>query len=116
MRFLDRLLAGLLALGAAGHTAGSLEAYGHEPLTLLWALCGSLLALLLAALNLLRAARPNDRTLAWLTAAGTAAWLAVSAAFGILIGNLLDPRPLVFILIAAGLLAFSLRTALRRPQ
>jgi hypothetical protein len=112
MRSLDRALAILLALGAGGHTMGSLKAFGHRPDELLWALCASLLVLLLAALNYLRTYRAKDRALAWIVAAGMAGWFGAAIAFGLVIHNLLDPRPVVFSLISLGLIAFSLKDAL----
>lgn len=114
MRTIDRLLAVLLLLGAVGHTFGSIHSYSRQPLVLLWALCASVLVALLGALQLLRAARPADRPLAWIATAGTACWLAAAIAFGVLIRDPLDPRVITFIIICAGLIAFSLQTALRR--
>ncbi len=107
---LDRMLAGLLVLGAAGHTAGSISTYAREPVTLLWALCASVLAVLLGALNILRSYRSHDVALATIVTAGTLAWFAISFAFGVLIGNPLDPRPLIFEIISLGLVAFCIRT------
>jgi hypothetical protein len=72
----------------------------------------SVLAMLIGALNLLRTNRPNDRALAWLAVGATAAWFVISVIFGFLIGNLLDPRVIGFILITAGLIYFGLITAL----
>jgi len=108
----DRVFALLLLLGATGHTLGSFEAFGHQPSVLIWALCGSLLAVLLGALNLLRSWRPGDRALAWITVVGMVGWMAVSIAFGQVIQNPFDPRPVIFEIISAGLIVFGLRTAL----
>jgi hypothetical protein len=87
LKKLDRALAVLLALGAIGHTFGSIAAFREHLATLLWALCASLLIVLLSSINLLRR-RPGDRLLAWLAAFGTLSWLAVSIAFGAIIRNL----------------------------
>src|SRR5215469_7525565 len=58
LKYLDRTLAVLLALGAGvGHTLGSLAAYAHEPTTLLWSLNTSVLGVLLGTLHLLRSFR-----------------------------------------------------------
>jgi hypothetical protein len=111
---LDRTLAVMLLLGAAGHTAGACRAYADQPMMLLWALCATLAVVLIAALNLLRAARPGDRLLAWVAAAGTASWLPVTLAFGTLIGNVLDPRVIVFEALSLALTGLSVRDALRR--
>jgi len=113
MRIADRVLAVLLLLGAIGHTFGSIQAYSHQPLSMLWALCASVLVALLSALNLLRSGRPADRALAWIAAAGTACWLVAAVAFGVLIHRPMDPRVVVFAVICVGLIAFSLQTAFR---
>ena len=67
MKVLDRVLGWLLVVGGLLHALGSWAAYRNAPPELLWALSGSLAALLLAALNLLRAGRPQDRPLAWVS-------------------------------------------------
>jgi hypothetical protein len=108
---LDRTLAVLLLLGAAGHTLGSSSAYAHQPMVLLWSLCATLALVLIAAVNLLRASRPGDRAVAWLAVGGTLSWLAVAAVFGVLIGHLLDPRVVFFEVASAGLIALGIRDA-----
>ena len=113
MKLLDRILACVLGLGAIGHGLGSYLGYKQEPLTMLWALCASILGLLLTAINLLRSGRPADRPLAWICFAGTLAMAASAFAFGALIGNVFDPRALGNGGTAVVLAAFSLRTALR---
>ncbi|MBB6252810.1 hypothetical protein [Nitrospirillum iridis] len=112
----DRVLAVLLILGAGGHTAGSFRAYGDQPIVLLWSLCASVLVILLGAVNLLRSGRPADRALAWLSAGGLVAWMASCVAFAAIAGTWLEPHAVFFFLLSAGLLAFSLRTALRRES
>lgn len=108
-KVIDRTLAVLLIVGAGGgHVAGSIMAYHDRPVILLWALSAGALGVLIGALNLLRAGRPDDRSLAWLTVGATACWLATSVAFGILIGNPLDPRVVGFVAIAGGLMYFGL--------
>ena len=114
MRNLDRGLSGLLILGAIGHTLGVLKFYRGQPHPLFWALCETLLVLLLAAVNLLRTDRPADRGLAWVATAASAAYILVSVEFGMLMGNLLDPRAVTFGLVSLGLTIFGLRTALGR--
>ena len=69
---------------------------------------------LLPAVNLLRVNRPGDRGLAWVSAAGCAGWIVIAVWFGIGMGNILDPRPLIQSMLALALLGFSLRTALGR--
>jgi hypothetical protein len=108
VRNLDRGLSGLLILGAIGHTFGVLKYYRGQPHPLFWALGGTLLILLLAAVNLLRTDRPSDRGLAWIATAASAAYILVSIEFGLL----LDPRAVIFGLVSLGLTIFGLRTAL----
>jgi hypothetical protein len=112
MRILDRILACILILGGLGHGVGSYIAYWNEPITLLWALSASMLSLLIAAINLLRAGRPTDRPLAWIAFASSLA-LAISAfTFGVLIGNIYDVRALLNGFAALALAALSVMTAL----
>jgi hypothetical protein len=110
---IDRTLAVLLLLGAVGHTLGSFKTYGGQPMVLLWALCASVLVVLLGAINLLRVSRPRDATLAWICVGGMICWLACTLTFGHLIGNLLDFRIVIFAVLATGLILFGLRSAVR---
>ena len=106
---IDRVLAVLLSLGAIGHTVGSIAAFRNQPATLLWALCASALIALVSAINLLRTWRPGDRLLAWIAVTGTLSWLVASIAFGVIIGRLIDPRVVVFVVLTIGLLAFGIK-------
>ena len=81
---------------------------------LVWALSGSLAALLVAALNLMRVNRPGDGSLAWVAAAGSIAWALVAIGFGASVGNVFDPRALYHTIAGAALAAFSIRTATAR--
>jgi hypothetical protein len=112
LKKVDRAFAVLLILAAAGHSVGSFEAYRSTELV--WALCASLYAVLLAAINLLRVSRPDDRSLAWIGFFGGVAWIVVALSFGMSIGNALDPRGLTHAVIALVLALFSLRTATGR--
>ncbi len=112
MRIVDRIFAVILVLGGIGHGLGSYLGYRHEPVTLLWSLNASVLGFLVATLNLLRSTRTNDRPLAWIAFAGSLACAASAITFGILIGNLLDFRPLMHYATALALAAFSLKAAL----
>ena len=116
MRIVDRILSGLLILGAIAHTLGVLKFYRGQPHPLFWSLCASVLILLLAAVNLLRADRPGDRGLAWVAAIASLSYAGICFVFGgYLIGNYLDPRAVGFGVVSLALAAFSLRTALSRP-
>jgi hypothetical protein len=110
LKILDRILSCLLILGGIGHTLGSLHGYKNDQMTLLWSLCASLFVFLFAALSLIRAGRPNDTALAWLCLVAGLCWIAASLRFGVLIGNLFDPRPLIFGVLTLGLCAFCVRT------
>ena len=113
MKAIDRTFGCLLAIGGILHGFGSWAAYRDQPMALLWALSASFAVLLLAAVNLLRAARPGDRALGWVSFAGCLVWIGFVVCFGILIGNVLDFRPLIHLILTAVLAAFSVRTALR---
>jgi hypothetical protein len=111
-RKVDQFFGGLLLIGAILHGFGSIANYPARSQILVWALAGSLAAGLLAVLNLVRARRPADRTLAWITFFGSLCWVAVAIGFGVAIGNVYDPRPLWHAITALVLAAFCLRTAL----
>jgi undecaprenyl pyrophosphate phosphatase UppP len=110
---LDRALAILLMLGALGHTLGSVTQYSEQPLVLLWSLCASLYVGLVGVINILRTARPADRALAFIATVATACWMVAGVAFGRIIGNLFDPRVVMFSLICTGLIVLGLKGALR---
>ena len=107
---LDRIFGWLLVVGGLLHAIGSWRAFHSDPPQLLWALSGSLAALLVAALNLLRVGRPNDRSLAWVSFFASVAWVAVALGFGAAIGHLADPRAVIHAVNAAVLAGLSLRT------
>lgn len=112
MLMLDRALSVLMLVGAVGHTFGSLKFYHDQPQTRFWALNGTLVILFVAAINLLRSVRPGDHVLAWLAAGCSALYVGVAIGFGMLIGNVADPRAVGFALVALGLTVFSLKAAL----
>jgi len=114
MKIVDRIFGWLLVLGAILHSIGSIVAVRDKPDILVWALSGALAALLVAALNLMRVNRPADRTLAWVSTAGSIAWMLVAIGFGASIGNVLDPRAMYHTIVGAVLAAFSIRGALSR--
>lgn len=114
MKTIDRIFAWILVLGGLLHGFGSFHMYRNEPMTLLWALCATLLTLLIAAVNLLRVERPSDRPLAWICFAGSLSWAVTAFAAGMLLHNILDPRPLTHWVTALVLAGFSLKTALNR--
>jgi len=114
MRVVDRIFGWLLVLGAIMHAIGSYVAVRDKPDVLVWAQSGTLAALLVAALNLLRVNRPADRTLSWVSAAGSIGWMLVAIGVGLSVGNLLDPNVMYHIIVGGVLAAFSIRGALSR--
>jgi len=114
LKTIDRGLAGLLLLGSVGHTLGVLQFYAGQPMILFWSLAAGALTFLLAALNFLRAGRPGDRAFAWVTVAGTLCQLAITLRFGVLIGDLLDPRVIFFSVVCVGLAGFGVRSGVGR--
>ncbi|MGI8770586.1 MAG: hypothetical protein ACR2JE_04050 [Acidobacteriaceae bacterium] len=110
MKTLDLILGWLLVLVSLLHAVGSFAHYRGIPETLLWALSATLAGLLLAALNLLRVRRPDDRPLAWVSLGGCVGWLVIVFAFVRLIGNLLDVRVVIQGVVVLGLLAMCVRT------
>lgn len=113
LKTIDRIFGWLLVLGSCGHTVGTL--LWTQPMSgiFIWSLGSSLAAALLGTLNIVRAGRPEDRTLAAITAIGTAWWALLAFGFGKSIGNVFDPRPLSHVIIAIVLVVFSALT-LRR--
>jgi hypothetical protein len=109
-RIIDRIFGVLLLVGAGLHVVGTLRTYAIGSEALVWSLSGTLAAGLVAVLNLVRAGRPEDHTLAWITLVGSLAWAGVAIAFGAAIGNLFDPRVLWHAITALVLAGFSLRT------
>ena len=115
LKVIDRIFGVLLVLGAAGHTVGTFM--WTQPMSgiFIWSLGAALAAALLGVLNIVRAGRPEDKTIAAITTVGTACWALVAFCFGRSIGNLLDPRPLSHMIISAVLVIFGLVTLLRAP-
>jgi hypothetical protein len=114
IRMIDRIFGYLLILGACGHTIGTFM--WTQPMSgiFVWSLGSSLAAALLGTLNVVRAGRPDDKTLAIITAAGSASWALVALAFGKSIGNLQDPRAVFHALVSLILVIFSVATLLRK--
>jgi hypothetical protein len=114
MRVLDRAASILLLLGAAGHTVGTVLSLPPSHDAFIWSLGSSLAAVLVGVLNLVRAGRPSDRTLAWICLGGSLGWALVVLGFGLIIGNLVDPRVDMHLVASLALVAFSVRTLLGR--
>jgi hypothetical protein len=114
LKVLDRVLGCLLILGGVGHTFGSLLGYKSDQMTLLWSLSASLFIFLLGAVNLVRAGRDRDVALAWICLVAGLCHIASSLRFGFLTGNMFDPRPLIFVVIALGLCGMCVRTLIAK--
>ncbi|HEY3939619.1 MAG TPA: hypothetical protein VGL97_19455 [Bryobacteraceae bacterium] len=116
---IDSTFGWLLVLASCGHTLRTLKLVPFLSGLFVWCLAGSLAVALLGTLNIVRAGRPDDKALAAITAAGTAAWALLALAFGKSIGNMMDPRVLGNLLIAVVLVFFSgatFRMARRHPK
>jgi hypothetical protein len=113
MKIVDQIFGWLLILATCGHTLGTFLLLPFMSDLFIWSLGSALASGLLGVLNLIRARRPEDKTLALITAIGTACWAVVALAFGKSIHNLLDLRVLMHFLTSAALVGFSVRT-LRR--
>jgi hypothetical protein len=109
---IDRVAGWLLLVGAVLHGFGSYAAYPSLTPSLVWALSGSVAAFLLAAINLMRVNRPQDRSLAWVSFAGCLLWIGIVGAFAATLPNPVDLRPLYHLVVTLVLAALSLRTAL----
>jgi hypothetical protein len=112
VKTLDRIFGVLLILSAGGHTAGTMLMLPIMSGMWVWSMGGALAAFLLGVLNLVRAGRPQDKTLAVITLAGTACWALLSLAFNKSIGNMLDPRGAGHFVISVVLVCFCTRTLL----
>ena len=111
----DRIFGWLLVLASCLHAAGTVMWTPFMSGLFVWSLGASLAAAVLGALNLVRAGRPHDTTVAAIAAAGTAGWVLVALGFGKSIGNLWDPRVVSNVVIGMVLVAFSIMTLRRSP-
>jgi len=110
LRTVDKIFGCLSILGTLGHTVGTILWAPFLSGIFVWSMGASLGGFVLGALNLLRAGRPTDRPLAWITAIGTAGTVLVALGFGKSIGNCFDPRVVGNVVISTVLVLFSLRT------
>jgi hypothetical protein len=110
LKKVDRIFGWLMVLGSCGHTLGTFKAYPFMSAIFVWSLGTSLAGFLLGTLNIVRAGRPQDKTMAAIVAVGLIGWILVAWGFGKTIDNLLDPRVVGNAAIAAFLLIFSLMT------
>jgi hypothetical protein len=74
-----------------------------------WSLGASIAGFLLGALNLVRAGRPADKTIAYITVVGTFLWAMLAVTFGVSIGHVFDSRVVINVVISGALIAFGMR-------
>jgi hypothetical protein len=113
MTILDRLFSALLLLGSAAHAVGTFVFYTWPSEIFVWSLGTGLAGLLIGRINLLRVNRLNDNPLAWTCAVGALAWLGIVLAFGVVEGDVFDPRVVMHAVGAIGATAMSLRAIMR---
>jgi hypothetical protein len=113
MKTIDRIFGVLLILCCAGHTAGTILLLPAMTGMWVWSLGAALGGYVLGALNIVRAGRTGDRTIAWIAMLGTACWALVALSFNYSIHNMLDPRGLGHFIVSVVLVGFGVRTLLR---
>ena len=110
LKTIDRIFGVLLVLAACGHIGGTMMWLPAWSGMWVWSLGAALAGLLLGALNIIRAGRPDDTTIALVAVIGTACWILNALAFGKSIGNLLDPRVAGHVVISSVLVVFGILT------
>jgi hypothetical protein len=112
---MDRSLSVLLALLAAGH--GFIGVLSTEPFLdshTVWSFSGSIAAWAIAALNWLRAGRPDDIVIAIWAVAGALAWALLMIWLAAAADMFRDIRIWLFVIVSVGLVAFGLQTIYRK--
>ena len=110
MKTADRFFGCLQLLCACGHTMGTIVLVPFMAPLFVWSLGASIGMFLTGALNLVRAGRPGDQTVAWLATGGSGGQILLCLAFGQSIANLADPRVVGNCVTAAVLICFGART------
>ena len=100
MTLIIRIAAVALLASALAHVAGSFTSFPLGSSVLVWSLSGACLAALLAVLSWILSARSGDRALQAVTIVGLLAWAGFAFAFGLSVGNALDPRALAHLVLA----------------
>src|SRR3954454_527134 len=108
MKWIDRGLSCLLILSGIGHAYG-VSSFYRDPQTLFWSLTATILIFLIAAVNLLRTWRPGDRALAAISVGASTTYFIATLCFGRIIGDIADPRVILFGALTLGLGLFGLR-------
>ena len=113
LKNIDRAFGVLLVLASAGHTGGTIVWLPAWSGMWVWSLGAALAGFLLGSLNIVRAGRPADATIAAITTAGTLCWMLVALAFGKSIQHFLDPRVLAHVVTSGVLVIFGVMTLMR---
>lgn len=105
MKRVEYVLCLLLALGGLGHLYGTIDGYEAGTEVFAWSLSASAFVFTIVFLHVMRIRRPRDRPLALGAIAASLAWAAVALLFGQAIGSVADPRVLMHVSAALGLVA-----------
>ena len=108
MKRLDYGFCVLLALGGLGHLFGTFAGYELGTEVFAWSLSASGFVFTLVFLNVMRIRRPGVRVLALGAAVPTLVWAGIALMFGGSIGAVADPRILMHVVAALGLMAMAL--------
>ncbi len=109
MKTADRVFGWLMILGTCLHTTGTFLLTKFMSDVFVWSLGASIAGFLLGALNLVRAGRPADKTIAYITVVGTFLWAMLAVTFGVSIGHVFDSRVVINVVISGALIAFGMR-------
>lgn len=111
LRVTDYAFSAALILFAAAHGfIGSPATYGWSSPQAVWSFSGTIAAWMIAAVNILRAGRPGDRSLAVVALAGAVAWIGLIVWLASLSGAFSDIRMVLHIGAGTGLAIFSVRS------
>jgi hypothetical protein len=113
MRLFDRTIGVLLLLSVVLHCVGTFYFFPLLSPIFVQSLGSGVAGFLIGGLNLVRAGRPNDRTVGLFATIGAAAWLAIAVLFNLSLGNILDPRGSVHALLALILVFLGIRTLMQ---
>jgi len=103
LTMLGRALAVILMIGGLLHGYGSFASYEAGSTALVWSLGSAAFAVFLGALAFHANRRPAERGFIAILIVGLAAWFVTVLGFGLAIGNVVDPRVLYHLVVAAGL-------------
>jgi hypothetical protein len=82
VKTLDQFFGVLLLVGSGLHAYESISSYRLGSTELVWALSGLWLAGWISVVNLVRAGRPKDTTVAWISLVASICWAIVAVGFG----------------------------------